>query len=101
FSDPACIRRARTPRQVAFAHTTEHSQVGFEQEKETLRSMLMHVTTRVFLLRMIDERVHVALHRPVAAGRVRREPTARLHRAVGCLLYCLDREIFSRLDDDS
>src|SRR2546427_4363667 len=60
----------------------------------------MHVTTWVFLLRMIDELVHVALQRPVAAGRVRIEPTARSHRDVGRLLHRLHREIFGRLDDD-
>ena len=38
--------------------------------------MLMHVPTRILLLRMIDERVYVARQRPITAGRVRREPTA-------------------------
>src|SRR5215470_11567911 len=60
----------------------------------------MHLTTRVFLLRMIHELVHVALHRSVAAGRVRVQPTARLHREVRRLLHRLDREIAGRLDDD-
>jgi len=60
----------------------------------------MHVTTCVFLLRMIDELVHVALHRPIAAGRVRGEPTARAHRDLGGLLHRLHGEIFGRLDDD-
>jgi hypothetical protein len=50
---------------------------------------------------MIHELVHVTLHRPVAAGGVRVEPTARLHRDVRGLLYGLHREIFGRLDDDS
>jgi len=49
---------------------------------------------------MIDELVNVALHRPVAAGRVGIQPTARVHRDVGGLLHGLDREIFGRLDDD-
>src|SRR5215470_16298819 len=61
----------------------------------------MHLTTRVFLLRMIHELVHVALHRSVAAGRVRVEPTARSHREVRRLLHRLDREIAGRLDHDS
>src|SRR5438045_1423619 len=47
---------------------------------------------------MIDERVHVALDRPVAAGRVRREPTPRLDGEVSGLLHRLDGEIAGRLD---
>src|SRR5262245_34206820 len=46
---------------------------------------------------MIDELVLVALHRPVAAGRVRVEPAARSHGDLGRRLH---REIFARLDDD-
>src|SRR5687767_11725766 len=61
----------------------------------------MHLATRVFLLRMLDKLVHVALHRPIAAGRVCVETTACLHRDVGRLLHRLDREISSRLDDHS
>src|SRR4029450_12482828 len=60
----------------------------------------MHLTTGIFLLRMIDVRMHVARHRPIAAGGVRIEPTARFHRQVGCLLDRLHREISGRLDDD-
>ena len=44
--------------------------------------MLMHVTTGLFLLRVIDKLMHIARHRPIAAGRVRGEPTARVHRKV-------------------
>src|SRR5262249_35798427 len=40
------------------------------------------------------------LERPIAAGRVGVEPTARLHRKVSGLLHRLDREIAGRLDDD-
>src|SRR5215475_11092751 len=61
----------------------------------------MHVTARVFFLRMIHERMHVPLHRPVAAGRVRVEPTARAHGDLRRLLHRLDREISGRLADDS
>src|SRR6266700_3557567 len=57
----------------------------------------MHVTTCIFLLRVIDKRMHIALHRLIAAGGVRVEPTARLHRQVGCLLHRLHREISGRL----
>jgi hypothetical protein len=61
----------------------------------------MHVTARIFLLGMIDELVHVSLHRPIAAGRVGIQPTARVDRQIRCLLYRLDGEIAGRLDDDS
>jgi hypothetical protein len=61
---------------------------------------LVDLTTREFFLRMIDELVHVALHRPVAAGRVRVEPTARSHGDLGRLLHRLHREISGRLDND-
>src|SRR5215472_13820734 len=61
----------------------------------------MHVTTGIFLLRMIDVLMHVARHRSIAARRVRIEPTARFHRQVGGLLHRLHGEIFGRLDDDS
>src|SRR2546430_10365299 len=60
----------------------------------------MHVITRIFLLRVIDELMQVALQRPIAAGRVRVESTARLHRDVGGFLHRLDGEIFGRLDDN-
>src|SRR6266566_9855097 len=60
----------------------------------------MHITTRVFLLRMIDGLVLVARQRPIATRRVGVELTACLHRDVGCLLYRLHREIFGRLYND-
>src|SRR5438067_1002935 len=60
----------------------------------------MHVTTGIFFLRVIDKRMSIALHRPIAAGRVRGEPTARLHRQVGGLLHRLHREISGRLHYD-
>src|SRR5262245_63092521 len=59
----------------------------------------MHVTARIFLLRMVDKVVRIALQRAIAARRVRIEPTARLHREVGCLLHRFDGEIPRRLDD--
>src|SRR5262249_22278133 len=52
-------------------------------------------------LRMIDELMHVTLHHPAAAGRVRVEPTARAHGDLRRLLHRLNREIAGRLDDDS
>src|SRR6266446_10392203 len=61
----------------------------------------MHVTTGIFLLRVIDKRMHIALQRLIAARRVGVEPTARLHGEVSCLLHRLDGEITGRLDDNS
>src|SRR5215831_14867951 len=54
----------------------------------------------IFLPRVVDIVVHVALERAIAAVRVRVEPTACSHGDLGCLLYRLHREIFGRLDDD-
>src|SRR5438132_922116 len=59
----------------------------------------MHVPTRIFLLRVIDERMQEALQRPIATRRVGVEPTARLDGEVGCLLDRLHREIPGRLDN--
>src|SRR5215510_6251142 len=59
----------------------------------------MDVATRVFLPRVIDILVDIALHRPITARRVRVEPPARLDSEVGRLLHRLDRAIFGRLDD--
>src|SRR4029077_19093680 len=61
----------------------------------------MHVTPGVFFLGVIDELVDIALQGPIAAGRVRVEPTARLDGEVGRLLHRLHRAISRRLDDDS
>src|SRR5262244_1864922 len=65
------LKETHIPRQVGFAETPKHAQIRLEKGKETLRTILVDVTTRILLLRMIDELVHLALHRPVAAGRVR------------------------------
>src|SRR5262249_28458200 len=48
----------------------------------------------------IDELVHVALHRLIAAGRVGAEPTARFDGEVGRFLHRLDGEIAGRVEDD-
>src|SRR5215813_9022055 len=59
----------------------------------------MHVTPCILFLRMIDERVHVALHRPIATRGVRIESAPRLHGEVRGLLHRFDREIAGRVDD--
>src|SRR6266581_7212875 len=46
---------------------------------------------------MIDIVMDIALQGPIAARRVCVEPTARVHRHVGCLLDRLHREISGRL----
>src|SRR5712691_8135457 len=60
----------------------------------------MHLPACILLLRMIDELVDVARQRPITAGRVRREPTARVHGEASGLLPRLDGAITGRLDDD-
>src|SRR5215475_15967719 len=61
----------------------------------------MHLSTCVFLLRMIDVLVEVPLQRAIAAGRIGIQATARVHRKIGRFLHRLHGEIFGRLDDDS
>ena len=51
------------------------------------------------LLRLMDELVHVALHRPIAARCIRLESAPRVHGEVRCLLHRLDAESTGRLDD--
>src|SRR4030095_467081 len=92
------LKEAHIARQVGFAEASKHPQVRLEQGEQTLRPILMHVTPGVLFLGVVDELVHVALQRPIAAGRVGIEPTACLHGHVGCFLYCLYCEIFRRMD---
>src|SRR5919204_3736972 len=54
----------------------------------------------IFLLRMIDIVMHIALQCTIGARRVRGEPTARVDGEVRRLLHGLHGEIFGRLDDD-
>src|SRR2546425_443272 len=95
------LKEAHIPRQVGFADTPKHPQIGLQQRKEALRPMLMHVPTGIFLLCVIDKVVHIALERTIATGRVRREPTARLDREVGRFLHRLDGKVPRRLDHDT
>src|SRR5215471_15530689 len=81
------LKEAHIPRQVGFAETPKHPQVWLEQGKQTLRPILVHVTPCVLFLGVIDERVHVALQGSIATRRVRIEPTTRVDREVGRLLY--------------
>jgi len=43
------LKEAHIPWQIGFAEAPKHPQVWLEQGEQTLRSVLMHVTTRVFL----------------------------------------------------
>src|SRR5262245_35813379 len=56
---------------------------------------------RLVATQLIDIGMHIALQRPIAAGRVRVEPTARAHRDIRRLLHRLHGEICGLLDDDS
>jgi hypothetical protein len=60
----------------------------------------MDLAACLFLLRMIDEVVHIALQCPIAARGVGIEPTARLDGEVRCLLHRLHGKIPGRLHDD-
>jgi hypothetical protein len=62
--------------------------------------MLMDLAPYIFLLRMIDIGMPIGLERPIAAGRVRIQPTVRVDSEVRSLLHGLHDEIFGRLDDD-
>src|SRR5262245_30842544 len=57
----------------------------------------MDVTPRVCLLGVIDEVMRIALERPIAAGGVGRETTARVDRDGGRLVHGLDGKVTRRL----
>jgi hypothetical protein len=95
------LEESHIPRQMRFADASKHAQVRLKQGEQALRSVLMHVTPRVFLLRMIDVLVYVALQCAVAAGGVRIQPASRLDSEVGGLLHRLDGKVPRRLDDDT
>src|SRR5262249_17507567 len=90
------LKEAHIPWQVGFAETPKYPQIGLQQRKEALRSILMHVPTGIFLLGVIDKVMHIALERTIAAGRIRIEPTARVDGEVGRFLHRLDGKVRSR-----
>ena len=94
------LKESHIPRQVRFAEASKHAHVRLEQGEQALCPVLMHVTPRVFLLRMIDVLVYVALQGAVAAGGVRVQPASCLESEVGSLLHRLDSKVPCRLDDD-
>src|SRR5215510_3793984 len=85
-------------RQIRFADASKYAQVRLEQGEQALCPVLMHVTPRVFLLRMIDILVYVALQGAVASGGVRVQPASRVDSEVGGLLHRLDGKVPRRLD---
>ena len=94
------LKETRVSWEVGVAETPKYLQGGLEQGKQTLRSILVHLAVHLFLLGVIDERMHIALHRAIAARRVRGEPPAHVHRDVSRLLHGLHSEISCRLDND-
>jgi hypothetical protein len=64
---PQELQESDIPWQVAFTDTTQYSQVGLAQRKQALGSMLVHVTARLCLLRVIDVCMDIARERPVVA----------------------------------
>ena len=94
------LKEAHIAWQVGFAEASKDPQVRLEQREQALCAILVHVSPCVLFPRVIDARMHVALHRPIAAGRIGIQPTVRLHRQVGGLLHRLHGEIAGRVDDD-
>jgi hypothetical protein len=57
---PQELQEPEIPRQMRFADPPKHAQIRLEQRKEAFRSILVHVSTRILLLCVIDERMQVA-----------------------------------------
>src|SRR5262245_48696984 len=55
---------------------------------------------RLVATQLVDKVVRIALERPIAAGGVGIEPTARVHGKVHCLLDCLDGKVPCHVDHD-
>ena len=94
------LQKAHISWSVGFAEPPQHPQIGVEHGQQALRARLMDRAARRFCPRVLAARMVVAPPRPVAAGRVRREPTARAYRAGGRLLHRLHGEICGCLADD-
>jgi len=96
---PQELQEAHIARQVVLTETTKHPQIGLEQGQQTRRPVRVAVTPCLRLLRMLDERVPRALHRPIAARCIRIEAAPRWDGEVGGLLHGLHRALFGRVDD--
>jgi hypothetical protein len=56
---PQALQAPDIPCQVALTHTTKSPEVQLEPGEQTRGSILGYVTTCVFLLRVMDELVHI------------------------------------------
>ena len=63
------LQEAQLARQDGFAEALKHPQRGLEQGEQAFCPVLMHVTVRICLLRMVDKVVHIAFQRAIATGR--------------------------------
>src|SRR4029450_5729321 len=90
------LKEAQIAWQIRFAHAPKRPQIGLQQRKEAFRPILMHVPTRVFLLRVVHCVMLITRDQPVAAGRVRVELAAGLYSEVGGPLPRLDPKIPAR-----
>src|SRR5262249_15293909 len=54
---PEELKESDVPRQVQLAEATEHAQIGLEQGKQALCPVLMHITTGIFLLRVVYQQL--------------------------------------------
>src|SRR5215831_12382692 len=95
------LKETQIARQVGFAEAPKHPQIRLEYGEQTLCPVLMHVTARIFLLRMVDKVVRIALQRAIAAGRVGIETTARFDGDIGRFLHRLYGKVTRALYDDS
>jgi len=95
------LKEAHVPRQIRFADPPQHPQVRLEQRQQAFRPVLMHVTARLFLLRVVDVLVQVARQRPIAAGGIGQESATPLHGDVGRCLHRLDGKVPHGVDHDA
>jgi hypothetical protein len=97
---PQKRKESDLPWEGVFPDTTKHAHVGLEQCKQALGTILVPVTARLCLLRVIDVGMAIALHRPGAARRVGIETPACAPRNVGRLVHRQAGAIAGRLHDD-
>jgi hypothetical protein len=82
------LKKADVSWQVGFAKTPKHLQIGFEQGKQALGSILMHVTVRIFLLSMTDIIMHIALQRAIGARpAIPAEPSSPMITVLAALAF--------------
>jgi hypothetical protein len=62
------LREPDVSRHVAYTHAARHTVRRLEQSPETLTPLLIPLPARACVLRMIHERMRIALQRLIAAG---------------------------------